>query len=160
MRNYLVLTLLLMIASCSVSKKTSTINPFQGDTVGCGNFIVFRLSEDGKQYISVSVNANEVEFEDSFALVDAKAVEVKWKKFAGDIRSAICNDVMGDKPSQLNDQVAKSGAVSIKINDEERRKKENNEAYKVTVVLKELIFEDLTVDYLQIENVVVGWLPG
>ncbi|MEP1097530.1 MAG: hypothetical protein ABJG78_20605 [Cyclobacteriaceae bacterium] len=160
MRNYLTITILLIIVGCSVSKKTSAVNPFQGDTVGCGNFIVYRFSEDGDQYISVSFNANEVEFEDSFERINAQYIEVKWEKFAGDMRSAICNDVMGEKPNQLMDQIAKSGSVSIRVNEAEQKKKENNEAYKVTVTLKDLVFENLSVDYLQIENVVVGWLPG
>jgi len=149
-----------MVVGCTVSKKTTAINPFQGDSAGCGNFIVYQLSEDGTQYISVSLNANEVKFEDSYALVDAESIEVIWRKFDGDIRRSICNDVIVEKPNQLIDQKARSGEISIKVSDIELKKKENEEAYRVTLILDDLIFNGLFIDYLTIENVVVGWLPG
>ncbi len=146
--------------SCSVSKQTSSLNLFQGESAGCGNFIVYKLSTDGIQYISVSVNANEIEFEDSYAQVDAQDIEVRWKKFSGDISASICNDVIVDRPELLINQVAKTGSITITVIDSEQEKKENDQPYKVTVVLKNIVFENLTVDYLQLENVVVGWLPG
>lgn len=160
MRTIFLVSILILSFSCSVSKQTGAINPFQGERVGCGNFIVYKLSEDGSQYISISVNANEVEFKDSYALVEAESIEVRWRKFDGNISSFICSDISGDKPGLQINQIAKSGSISIKVSDEELKKKEKEEAYKVTLILKDIIFDGLTIDYLHLENIQVGWLPG
>lgn len=151
---------LLIAVGCAVSKQTNAINPFQGEKVGCGNFIVYKLSEDKTQFISISLNASEIEFEDSFAKVDPQLIEIRWKKYDGDISPSLCNDLMMEKPELLNDQVSKSGNIEIRVNDSEKKKKDNNEPYKVTVTLENVVFQGLVIDYLQIQNVVVGWLPG
>lgn len=160
MRIPFLLATLLLSFSCTVSKQTGTLSQFKGESVGCGNFIVHKLSEDGGQYISISVNANEVEFQDSYALVEAQYIEVRWRKFDGNISSFICSDITGDRPTLQIDQVAKTGSVSIKVSDAELKKKEREEAYNVTVILKDVVFDGLIIDYLQLKNVEVGWLPG
>ncbi|MEQ9405549.1 MAG: hypothetical protein RIM99_18315 [Cyclobacteriaceae bacterium] len=161
MKNCILLTLL--ITSCTVSQKTNAINPFSGDQVGCGNFIVYKLSEDGTQYISVALNAGSIELERSqtYNIQNSNdLLEVTWRQFEGDVSSSLCNDLRTKRPEESINLVSGSGTVNVRLSEEELEKARKGEAYKATLTLRKIVFEGLTVDYLQIENITVGWLPG
>jgi len=67
---------------------------------------------------------------------------------------------MGQKPELLGEESPSQGTVEMIGSAEEREKATKNQEYRVTVVFKKVIFEDSAIDYLRIEDVYVGWLPG
>lgn len=154
--------ILITLTACSTNKQLQSIHPFQGSQGGCGNFMVYKLSEDKKQVLSIVVNMQGITPKalQSYGLDKTEVVEVTWKMYAGDISPSLCNDVLTPRPRQLKDVVATSGLVDIFINDLEREKIEQGRPYKVTIVLRKIAFEGLFLSNLRIENVNVGWLPG
>ncbi len=152
----------LLIASCTVSKTTSPLHPFRGGQLGCGNFVVYKLTEDEKAYISVSYVASAYQFKEtqSFEISVGGGVKVRWKKFEESIRSSLCNDVRTVNLRPTLDQTAESGSVEVRIDQNSLSMAEDDKPYEVTLVLKNIVFDGLVVDYLQIENVTVGWMPG
>ncbi|MEO9869257.1 hypothetical protein [Ekhidna sp.] len=162
MNKILFLALFIIISACSVTKSTKSSHQFTGGSVGCGNFIVYKLSEDNTEYVSVAVNARsiDVESDQAYAIGKADIVEVKRKKYAGKVDASLCNDVMIDMPKEELEEVATSGIVELKLSKEELEKAKNKRPYRATVILKNVIFGSLTIDYLYLENIYVGWLPG
>ena len=67
---------------------------------------------------------------------------------------------MGERPEELLTEVAEGGIVELHVNETQRQKKEKGEPYTVTVVLKKVVFETMSIDYLRLEDVNLGWLPG
>ncbi|WP_421762586.1 hypothetical protein [Ekhidna sp.] len=162
MKNILIFTSLILLTACAVNKNTKSTNPYTGDTVGCGNFIVYKLNEDNSEFVSIVIDAGSVELEStqSYGIGKADIVKVARKKYAGSIAASLCNDVMMDKPDELLDEVATSGTVELLVDELEIEKAKKNEAYKVTVILRKVAFGDTTIDYVRLEDVMVGWLPG
>ena len=162
MKSLSIVLLTLLVGGCTVNKNTSTMHPFTGHEIGCGNFIVFKLSEDNTEYVSVAFNASEVEWEDfqGYSLEKAQIAKVERKKYRSPIHTTLCNDVMTDRPEQLLSDVAISGTLEILANDIEREKAKEDQGYRVTIILKDVFFENSSIDYLRIDNVYVGWLPG
>ncbi|MEM7297770.1 MAG: hypothetical protein AAF391_05835 [Bacteroidota bacterium] len=156
------LIILILAASCSVTKSTNSLHSYTGDAIGCGNFIVYKLSEDKKEYLSIAFNASTIEWEDvqAYAVDKTDILEIKRKKYDGPIDAVLCNDVMAEKPSELLEEIAIDGSVEIYLSELEREKAKRKEGYKVTLVLRKVVFDGVAVDYLKFENVYVGWLPG
>lgn len=157
------LLLILVIASCSVSKSTKTIHPFSGDSIGCGNFIVYKLSEDNTEFVSVIVDISSIELEprQAYGIGKTEVVKVERKKYSSAINSSLCNDVvMVKKPKVILEELASEGTVELIVSEIERKKAKKNEPYKATVVLKNVVFGTVSIDYLRLENINVGWLPG
>lgn len=152
----------LSICGCTVNKSTKSINPYSGGAVGCGNFIVYKLSEDKASYLSVRLDVGAIELVEFQAYVIGKAdvVQVLRKKFAGAIDASLCNDVMPDKPEKLIEEEATAGILEVRVDKEELEKAKIKEGYRVRLTLKKMVFENQTVDYLVIDDVYVGWLPG
>jgi len=151
------------IAGCAVRKNTQTIHPFSGESIGCSNFIIYQLSVDQKQYIAVKLDASSIEWQGSQAYTIGKAdiLSVQLRTFDGAVSQMLCNDVnLTTRPKKLSEEVAKEGVVEVMISREEIDKASNNRGYKASVVLKNVIFDSLRIDYLKIDNVYVGWLPG
>lgn len=162
MKQFLLLLMLAGVMGCSVNKTMQESHRFTGKTVGCGNFTVYRLTEDNQSYISVNLKVAQLELNEKqvYAIGKADVVDVRHKAFSGPINNAICNDVMGDRPDQQTNEMAKSGQVEVLFSKEELTKARNNEPYRVTVVLKDVVFGGVTISYLRYENTYVGWLPG
>ena len=135
---------------------------FTGHSIGCGDFIVYKLSEDNREYVSIAFNAKKAELRDfqAYGVGKTDILEVRRRKYREPISPAICNDVMVDKPELILEESPKEGVIEILVSEEERKKAMENKGYKVTIVLKKVLFEDSAIDYLRIENVFVGWLPG
>lgn len=158
-----IIWLVLLLAGCTVRQTISTINPFSnGDQVGCGNFIIYKLSQDGKEYVSVALNATGLELAEiqTFYIGRDDLLEVKWKKFESDVRKMLCNDVLGRRPETISDWLAQSGSVTLKLSGQDLEKSKRREAFNVSLILKKVAFEGTSVDYLSIENVTIGWIPG
>ena len=147
---------------CLVTKSTKSIHPYSGDSVGCGNFIIYKLSEDNNEYVSVVVDVSSVELHELqvYSLGKADVVKVTRKKYATPINASLCNDVIMDKPKELLKEIAMEGAVEVVVSEYNLEKAEKKEPYAVTIILKKVIFETMLIDYLRIENINVGWLPG
>ncbi|MEP1032996.1 hypothetical protein [Ekhidna sp.] len=157
------ITLIFLIASCSVSKSTKTMHPFSGDSVGCGNFIVYKLTEDNKEFVSIIVDVSSIELEarQSYGIGKSEIIKVTRKKYEGAINETLCNDVMiAKKPKELLEEVATDGVVDLIVSEVEQEKANNNEPYKATIILKNVVFESISIDYLRLDNINVGWLPG
>ncbi|WP_436516852.1 hypothetical protein [Ekhidna sp. To15] len=157
------LLLILIIASCSVSKSTKTMHPFSGESVGCGNFIIYKLAEDNKEYVSVVVDVSTIELEprQSYGIGKSEVVKVTRKKYDSEISTTLCNDVMPNKrPKELLEELASDGTVELVISPIELEKAKKDEPYKATVILRKVVFETVSIDYLRLENINVGWLPG
>src|SRR5690606_35689781 len=109
---------------CSVTKSTQSMHQFTGGEVGCGNFIVYKLTESNDEYVSIALNASELEFEEfqAYAIGKTEIMEVKHKKFDGPINQALCNDVMGKRPAEILEETATSGVVEILVSEVEREK--------------------------------------
>ncbi len=154
---------ILLITSCSVSKNTKTIHPFSGGSVGCGNFIVYKLTEDNKEYVSVVVDVSSIELEprQSYGIGKSDVVKVTRKKYDSEINTTLCNDLMPEKrPSEILEEVASDGTIELLVSEPELEKANKNEPYKATVILRNVVFETVSIDYLRLENINVGWLPG
>lgn len=162
MYRFFTVILIGLLSSCAVNKSTKTMHPYSGGSVGCGNFIVYKLTEDNTEFVSVVLDVNSIELEPSqaYAIGKADVVKVTRKKYAGAIGATLCNDVMVEKPRELLEEIAREGIVEIRVSEDERKKAEKKEAYKATVILKNVVFETMTIDYLRLENINVGWLPG
>ena len=152
----------ILVIGCATTKTTGTLHHFNGSEAGCGNFIVFKLSEDSREFVSVSLDARNVEYGESLTLKigDSDGLKVRWKKYNGDVRAILCNDVGSTGPKLLSEKEASSGKVEIRVSEEGRENAAQGEPYQVTLILKNVIFEGVTIDYLQINNVNVGWIPG
>lgn len=138
------------------------MHSYTGAEVGCGNFIVYKLTLDNKEFVSIAFNSATVQWVDSqsFAVGKADVLEIKRKVYAGEIHQSLCNDIMMEKPEKLIEEVATSGIVEVLTSENERAKANKKEPYKVTIILKNVTFSEITIDYLRIENIHVGWLPG
>lgn len=138
------------------------MHPFSGGSIGCGDFIAYKLSEDNSEYVSIIVDISMIELEQmqAYAIGKADVVQVTRKKFDGSIGESLCNDVMSDKPKELLSEVATQGVIELHVSEGEREKQKKDEPYKVTLILKKVVFSTMTIDYLRLENVNVGWLPG
>ncbi|NQZ77435.1 MAG: hypothetical protein HRT61_15240 [Ekhidna sp.] len=158
----LVFLFVLISTACSVTKTTSPTHPFSGDEIGCSRFIVYKFSEDNKEFISISLKTSEIEIQGTqlYGVGKNDVLEVKKKRYAESIDEFLCNDIMGEKPELLSETLATEGVAEVRLSDQELEKYRNNEPYKVTIILKNVTFSDTLIDYLQIENVRVGWLPG
>lgn len=155
--------LVLGASSCTTTKTTKSINPFfKGEQVGCGSFIVYKLSEDKTQLISIAMNMQDMEIKSSqsYRLNSAETIEIKWKVYESDISATLCNDVMIEKPRKIKEMGTKSGTVELIIDEIEANKMKRKMPYIVTIVLKRVEFDEGFIHYLKIENVNVGWLPG
>jgi len=130
--------------------------------MGCGDFIVYKLTNDNKEYISVAFNAKNVELQDfqAYGIGLTDIMEVKRRKYKEPISASLCNDVMLDKPELIYEESPTQGTVEILVSSEEREKAKKNQGYRVTIVFKKVLFESSVIDYLRIEDVFVGWLPG
>ena len=137
------------------------MHPYSGDAIGCGNFIIYQLTEDNQEYVSIKVDINSIAIQSmqSYALGKAQVVSVSRKKFEGVINQALCNDVIVEKPRKVLEEEARDGIVEVFLTESEIEKASNREPYIVTVVLKKVSFETMSIDYLRIENINVGWLP-
>lgn len=162
MKNLIIFIACFVLAGCAVNKGTKSIHVFKGDAIGCGDFIVYKLSDDNKEYISIAFNAKNVELRDfqAYGVGKTDIMEVKRRKYKEPISASICNDVMVDKPELVLEESPKQGVIEILISEENREKARKNQGYNVTIVLKKILFENSAIDYLRIENVYVGWLPG
>ena len=159
----LLLVALIILTSCAVNKQTTSSNPFEGDQVGCGDFIIYKLSSDNKSYLSVAFNVKSVELttRQVYAIGKADVIEVAYKKYDSDISPMLCNDVMPTKPTKpVLDQVATSGTVEVLISDIDIEKAKRKEPYAVTLILKDVQIGEETIDYIRIDKTTVGWLPG
>lgn len=156
------LVLLIACLSCTASKQTKTIHPFTGDAVGCGQFIVYKLTESNDEYVSISFDVGSVLLQrlQSYAIDKAQVVTVKRKRFEAPIHDTLCNDVRREKPQKSFEEAAKEGIVEIYLSDIDIERAKNKESYYVTVVLKNVIFDSISIDYLRLEKIYVGWLPG
>lgn len=163
MKQTLFIALILLFCGCSVTKSTKTIHPFNGDSVGCGNFIVYKLTEDNQAYVSVIVDVSSIELEErqAYGIGKTPLVNVAYKKFDSKIDQTLCTDIRFDKkPGLLVDEIAEEGLIELLVSDIELEKAKNDEPYKATVILKNVRFESLSIDYLRFEKINVGWLPG
>ena len=151
-----------MLSACAVTQAVKTINPFEGEQKGCGNLIVYKLTEDKAQFISIALNGKEsdLRLKRQCWINKSDILEVRWKVYDADVSSLLCNDVLRESPNELKNREATSGIVKILILEEELEKAKSNNPYNVTLELRKVVFEGLTLDYLQIENVTVGWLLG
>ncbi len=163
MKNLIFLTLVLVIASCSVTKNTQKMHPFSGDSIGCGNFTVFKLTENNAEYVSISVDVSSIELvsKQAYGIGKTDIVKVVRKKYYAAINETLCNDVMPSTfPKELLTEIAKEGMVEVILTKADQEKAMNKQPYKATVVLRNVVFETISVDYLRLENINVGWLPG
>jgi hypothetical protein len=150
-----------ILTSCTVNKAKKSANIFSGDQIGCGDFIIYKLSKDNAEYISIAFNSNEIEYKDSqsYGIGKANILEVRRAKFDGAIHETLCSDVIVSKPKELINEVALSGLIGINLTANDMEKAKNKEPYFVTLSLRNVIFENYSIEYLRIENVKVGWLP-
>lgn len=162
MRSSLLITAIVFFVSCSVTKPTKVTHPYTGKQLGCGDFIVYKLTDNGNELVSVSLTIDKISLQTSqvYGIGKTDVLEVKRKKYSGAIDASLCNDVMTEKPIKEVDEIASSGIVEVLLSTAEIEKAKRNEPYLVTVTLKNVVFEGLEIDYLKIENVNVGWLPG
>ena len=161
--NKILFSILILISlGCSVRIKTKEIHPYIGDSVGCGSFIIYKLSADDTEYLSVIIDATFIEWENkqTYSIAKANVVYVSRKKYEKSIAASLCNDVMVEKPKLLLTEDATEGISELIISDENIEKAKKNQAYQVSVVLKNISFETLFLDYLYLEKITVGWLPG
>lgn len=145
-----------------MKSQSENTHPFTGEKVGCGNFIIYQLSEDESQYLSISFKIQDVELKSSqtYHVGKAEIVEVKQRKYTGPIGDLICNDIAAQRPELLEEEIATEGLVEIVIDETNLKKAKENQPYKVTVVAKKLNFKSSSIEYLNISDVMVGWLPG
>ena len=87
-------------------------------------------------------------------------MDVKKRTYDGAIDKVLCSDEGVTPPALLKEERPVSGIVELRIKEAEKVKSENGEAYLISMVLKRVRFAESTIDYLLIENVRVGWLPG
>lgn len=162
MKKQFILLIVVLVSACTVNKSTKSMHPYEGDVVGCGDFIVYKLTEDNEEYISIVVDLSSIVLEErqAYAIGKADVVNVTRKKFNGPIHAALCNDVMGERPEEVLTESADGGIVELIVGKLQQEKKEKGEPYTITLVLKNVTFETATVDYLRLDDVNVGWLPG
>lgn len=135
-----------------------SVNRFTGTQAGCGHMIVYKLTENNTEYISMALNTKGLKLTNSQTYWIGKEdfLEVKWKVFNRDIQNSICNEGLDRRPRPSINLAATSGIVKIQVSDEDLIKSRRKESYIVTVELRNIVFEGLTVDYLRLENVQVG----
>ena len=162
MKKQFILLVVVLVSACTVNKSTNSMHPYNGDTIGCGDFVVYKLTKDNKEYISIVVDMSSIELEErqAYAIGKADVVNVTRKKFNGPIHTALCNDVMSERPEEVLTESADGGVVEVIVGELQQEKKEKGEPYTVTLVLKKVTFETSTIDYLRMDDVNVGWLPG
>lgn len=156
------LLMIIILSACAVNKPSKSIHPYHGDAIGCGNLIVYKLTEDNTGFLSIAFSANEVKWEDRqvYAISKADIVEVKISKYDAPVHQTLCNDLMVDKQKLLAEEYATEGILEVLVAESEQEKSGKKEGYKVTLILKNVIFQNQVIDYLRLEDVYVGWLPG
>ena len=162
MNKFLILLSLVLGTSCAVNTGTKTIHPYSGGSTACGNFVVYKLTEDETEFVSLKVDMSSIDLvkTQTYGIGKAEVVSVFRKKYASSVSASLCNDVMIDKPELLLEEAASNGLVELSLTAENLKKAKNKQPYHVTVIFKDVIFESMVIDYLQLDNVIVGFLPG
>ena len=169
----LILTLFTTIAcekESPDSELTSNFN-FTTESYGCSSFVVYKFNTEKDATIAVigkRENLNLSTSEQSFDLssINENDLKVEIKKFADVAGSYYCDDVMGDDPEVLNSWRGKNGIVKIKIvEDNIGTNPAGKPEYRISVKLEDVDFEDangekVKINYLEFNDVYVGWLPG
>jgi hypothetical protein len=91
------------------------VTPFDGDSIGCGNFSIYQLSEDGTKYLQINMDVSKLDLSESQEYFVGDSLEIKWREFNADVRQAICNDVAYKKSKPEVEKLANSGIINLMI---------------------------------------------
>ena len=163
MKNILLLVFVFLSISCTVTKSTSKIHPFNGDDLGCENLIAYKLSKNNHEYVSINVDIGSIELgeKQAYGIGKSDVVEVVRRKFEGPVNQTLCTDVIIDrKPEKLLEETATEGIVELYVNKDELVKVKDNRPYTATIILRNVLFETTSIDYLRLERINVGWSPN
>jgi hypothetical protein len=142
---------------------------FTGETWGCANFSVYKQSEDKTKVVAVSGGTRDLNLKTSsrtFYLATTPGLRVAIHDY-GSARINLkeyCSDLVRQDAPRPQFIDATAGKLTILIS---RKKGEYGPfpAYAITVILEDVNFPDVNgITYLiekaEIQDVVVGWLPG
>jgi len=132
---------------------------FTGDAYGCGNFFVYKINSTNDAAILVRGKSDILKLGENEKTFDLENVaendlNIKIEKYDGNPLLHYCNDVRFSEPKLVGTWVAIGGNIKILLVENE-----------ITVIIENVILrnestETLTVDYLEFNKVLVGWLPG
>lgn len=148
-----------LLVACSVAKPEG--GQF-GDSVGCGNFQVFLVSDDGRAYVRLALKASEfgLQRENIFDLDLDQSMDVQFFEYDASVRHLLCNDVRGSKPEVLQTSVAAKGRIVVRMTEENLKLYSQSQSYRVDIELDGILFENgKRIDHSEYQ-VIVGWLPG
>lgn len=153
---------------CGCGSNPVAPDGFVGQTIGCGNFSVYRFNAEMTDAILVQATANDLELGRTpveFKLPH-ESLNVRIERFSGRAEQYYCDDVFGDDPEITDTYRAVSGTVRIAVGDTIYVDPSGfMTAYRVNVSLIDVQFEDgdgtrVDVPEADFGEITVGWLPG
>ena len=153
--------ILFLLCSCVTNRNLSS-HPYSGSTIGCGSFTVYKLTQMNKGFLSVRYTGDyeSLSQESSIDLSKTQLFTVQNKFYDGSIKELLCNDVLINPPIELSNEEAIAGELSISMTKEDFQSMKSGRPYEISVRLKNIQFESGVIEYIELENVLVGWLPG
>lgn len=151
----------------NTSNQTNTKDyQFTGEVHGCGNFIVFRTTQDNTKAIKLRVNKESLKLSDNpqtFEIEKNNSLEVYIEDFGKDDyknRVGYCFDRIAVGRSEPIRFPAIKGKVTIYTSEDS-----DGYFYNVTVLLENITFQTsdktlLKVEKVEMKDAKVGWLPG
>lgn len=154
-----------LLSGCTMDNPPPA-DAFTGDEGGCGDFFVYRHSDDRRWMLTVTVDRSKLpdyQLPDTLDLaVDADVVKVEALLQASTSEPEPCGCIPGEPEIERWQAVA--GTVSIQTADLPKPYAEEN--YRVSVLLDGLELKGphtgtrFALEPIEINNVVVGWFAG
>jgi len=154
-------------ANSNISKQTNPKDyQFDSEVHGCGDFTVFKTTQDNTKAINVRVNKEDLKLTNNpqtFQIEKNNSLEVYIEDFGIDDyknRIGYCFDaVIADKSEPIRFP-AVNGKATIYTS-----KSSDGHFYNATVVLENITFQIsdnkfFNVEKVEMKDVRVGWLPG
>lgn len=158
----------LLLGACefwgaSVSCPAENDGGFTGRVFGCGDFLVARQSRDSLsilRFYSKVYGTHDRDTTYSVALGESSSVVVTIARYATpqSLAQHVCNDVMqGDDPVAVD--TVRSGTATIRVYD--FTGDSTFRTFRMDAHLSNLqITGSPVIDYVEMDSVLVGWLPG
>ncbi|MDR2146576.1 MAG: hypothetical protein LBE91_08990 [Tannerella sp.] len=142
---------------------------FASDSGGCGSFVVFKMNYENNMGVAVmgsreQLNLSKEEQTFDLSKTSSDILHVEIVKYIKLVSAYYCDDVAGDEIEDL--WTSTSGKVKIQImQDFEDGLSIWDRIYIITVKIENIVLENskgdkIKIDYLDFNNVRVGFLPG
>lgn len=149
----------ILMGSCAPTKSLN--GSFSKKVIACGSATINLLSDDGKEVLRIIFNADGLTNQNTFTLGE-RDLSASLIKYDNDVSEQLCNDLVPSEPPKINSEtIAEKIKIEVTVSDENIKKAQQGIAYRVDLKIISGQFDSgEKIKDLQIEDVLIGWLPG